>query len=75
MRSFSIDIVSGACKPDFEGPSTSGIDSEYEYEIGKDKDIVVKFKDASNGDCFFESELEVEGPSKTIYLYRPEILV
>ena len=75
MRRINVNIVSGACKPDFEGPSTSGIDDDYEYEIGTDKDIVVKFKDASNGDCFFESELEVEGPSKTIYLYRPEILV
>lgn len=36
---------------------------------------MIDFKGASNGDCFFESTLEIEGANESIALYRPEILV
>ena len=74
VRSITVQVANNRCSPDFEPPSNS-IDDEYEYEIGVDKDIVIDFKDASNGDCFFESTLEISGPTESVALYRPEILV
>ena len=59
--------------PDFEGPEVS--DDEFEYEIGKDGNLVITFKGASNGDCYFETELEIDGPSDSVAFFRPQILV
>ena len=72
-QAIEIDIANGNCDPDFEPPER--VKTDYEYEIGKDKRIVINFKGASNGNCFFESNLEIDGPSKSVALYRPEILV
>ena len=55
--------MNGRCDPDFKFPQTRLIDESYEYEIGKDDTISIEFPDASNGNCFFESQIEIEGPS------------
>ena len=74
IRTVTVEIANNRCSEDFEPPSNN-IEDEYEFEIGVDKDIVINFKDASNGNCFFESTLEIEGSTESIALYRPEILV
>ena len=68
-----ITIGNGRCKPDFNGPDE--VDDEYEYHIGKDASLVIKFKEASNGNCWFDSEMEVDGPSDDVYLFMPPIQV
>ena len=70
-----VEIGNGRCDPDFNGPDTKKIDKEYEYTIGKDTNLKITFKDAHNGNCFFESKLEVDGPDDSIALFLPEILV
>ena len=71
----NVDVFNGRCEPDFEFPRTSGIKDEYEYEIGKDSPISIDFEGASNGNCYFESQIELEGPSQNIIVFFPEILV
>ena len=56
-------------------PATRSIKDDYEYEIGKDGPIQIEFEGASNGNCLFESTIEVDGPSEGIALFFPEILV
>ena len=75
MSVIKVEIGNGRCEPDFNGPNTKSIDDDYEYFIGKDKDLKIKFKDASNGNCKFESKLEIDGPSEAVALFLPAILV
>ena len=70
-----VDVINGRCEPDFEFPRTKDIKDSYEYEIGKDSPIEIKFEGASNGDCYFKSEIEIDGPSEGIAVFFPEILV
>ena len=64
-----VDIGNGKCFPDFNGPNDKEIDSDYKYNIGKDGNLVIKFKDASNGNCFFESEIDTDAP-KSVMFYK-----
>ena len=70
-NAIQVEIGNGRCDPDFNGPDTTTIDDEYEYVIGEDINLVIKFKDANNGNCFFKSKLDIDGPTESVARYQP----
>ena len=71
----NVEIANGICVPDFQFPQVKQIKDSYEYQIGQDSAIKIELPDASNGNCFFDSKVEIEGPSQAILIFFPQILV
>ena len=59
------------CQPNFSPPE---VKEKYEYVIGRDQSLVIKFANANNGNCFFESTMEFETSSEDAFFFRPAVL-
>ena len=63
--------------PNFRPPNRRNFNDTFVYEIGEDSSLEIEFADAVNGNCYFNSTLELNATNdfEDAFTFQPEILV